>query len=216
VQLTVVAGSSRASASVAAAELVGGAARQRRCHLAPDHGERREVDAPRAATAETVRTLYVFEGSGVEVDGDAVGASTGAVVRSDTSLELVGIDDVEVLVLQGRPIGEPVAQYGPFVMNNRPRSSRRSPTTAAPGSAGGRGPRRSRSTPPRPAGSPAARTAPSRCPPRHRADAVGPLSCVSGRPPSDDRGQGAGVPVIRARARWSLSACTSRTRSART
>jgi hypothetical protein len=63
--------------------------------------------------------LYVFEGSGVEVDGDAVGASTGAVVRSDTSLELVGIDDVEVLVLQGRPIGEPVAQYGPFVMNNR-------------------------------------------------------------------------------------------------
>jgi hypothetical protein len=42
------------------------------------------------------------------------------VLDSSRPLELVAGDDgVECMVLQGRPIGEPVAQYGPFVMNTQ-------------------------------------------------------------------------------------------------
>jgi redox-sensitive bicupin YhaK (pirin superfamily) len=74
---------------------------------------------PAAAGPDTVRTLYVFEGEGIVVDGTDVGARTGAVVRTDVDAELHSPAGAEVLVLQGRPIGEPVARYGPFVMNQR-------------------------------------------------------------------------------------------------
>ncbi len=66
------------------------------------------------------RVLYLFQGPGAKIDGTVVGAYQGAVVQADVELPVVAGDaDVEALVLQGRPIGEPVAQYGPFVMNNR-------------------------------------------------------------------------------------------------
>jgi hypothetical protein len=72
---------------------------------------------PRAAGDQTIRTLYLFDGGGVELDGTAVAPRTGAVVRSDLDLELVSADGSEILLLQGRPIAEPVARYGPFVMS---------------------------------------------------------------------------------------------------
>ena len=72
---------------------------------------------PRAADG-SVRTLYVFEGSGLSVGGHLLGTSTGAAVECDRTIELVATaGPVEMLVLQGRPIAEPVARYGPFVMN---------------------------------------------------------------------------------------------------
>ena len=71
------------------------------------------------AAPGTARVLYVFEGSGLSIADEAVGASTAAVVDASAPVEVrAGAEDqVEVLVLQGRPIGEPVAQQGPFVMN---------------------------------------------------------------------------------------------------
>ena len=78
-------------------------------------------ELPPAAGAETSRTLYFFEGDTLQVGPDrTIGVSTGAVLQSDVPVLLrAGAAPAECLLLQARPIGEPVAQYGPFVMNTR-------------------------------------------------------------------------------------------------
>jgi hypothetical protein len=74
---------------------------------------------PPTVQSETVRTLYVFEGS-VEVGGRVLEAPIGAVLRSDGPVVVsAGTDGTEAFILQARPIGEPVAMGGPFVMNNQ-------------------------------------------------------------------------------------------------
>ena len=74
---------------------------------------------PPAANDDAVRTLYAFEGSGLSIAGEDIPASTGVVVEATSEVELSTSDRVEILMLQGRPLGEPVAQYGPFVMNTK-------------------------------------------------------------------------------------------------
>ena len=74
---------------------------------------------PPAKGPETVRTLYLFDGGPLHVDGHEVGPRTGAVVQADAALAFEAVERSEVLLLQGRPIGAPVAQYGPFVMNTK-------------------------------------------------------------------------------------------------
>ncbi len=85
-------------------------------HLAMTPGSTFPLPPARPGTA---RTLYVFEGA-MSVAGQVLAAGTGAVVDVGAEVPVTAGDaGAEVLVLQGRPIGEPVAQYGPFVMNDR-------------------------------------------------------------------------------------------------
>ena len=83
----------------------------------PVHEAKAEWTLPAAAGSDTVRTLYVFEGS-VRIGAHDLEASTGALLHAGDDVAITaGGYGAETLILQGRPIGEPVAQYGPFVMN---------------------------------------------------------------------------------------------------
>lgn len=71
-----------------------------------------------AAGASSNRALYYFEGSGLQVSGFGVPSEAAVRVRADVDLDLAGgATPTQLLLLQGRPIGEPVTQYGPFVGN---------------------------------------------------------------------------------------------------
>ena len=76
---------------------------------------------PAARGQGTRRMLYWFVGEGLSIAGEPQGGHAALEVAADRALELVntGGDTVECLLLQGRPIGEPVVQYGPFVMNTQ-------------------------------------------------------------------------------------------------
>jgi redox-sensitive bicupin YhaK (pirin superfamily) len=74
---------------------------------------------PAAAGAQ--RVLYAFDGGPLAVEGTALAGPSAVQVRAEAAprLENRGAVTAELLLLQGRPIGEPVARHGPFVMNTR-------------------------------------------------------------------------------------------------
>ncbi|MDI1446502.1 pirin family protein [Polyangium sp. 6x1] len=75
---------------------------------------------PKAANPQSVRTLYFFDGASLRIGERALTEHAAARVRSDVDVRLeAGDEEAEILLLQGRPIGQPVVQYGPFVMNTR-------------------------------------------------------------------------------------------------
>ncbi|MFN0030078.1 MAG: pirin family protein [Acidimicrobiales bacterium] len=78
------------------------------------------ITLPPAAGPDTIRTAYLFEGQDIGIGSRRLPNNHAAVLACDRPVQLQGGQrSAELLVLQARPIGEPVAQHGPFVMNDR-------------------------------------------------------------------------------------------------
>jgi hypothetical protein len=74
---------------------------------------------PAAAGKGTRRQLYFFEGGSARIAGEIVRGHAAVELLAGAEVELVNGDaPAEFLMLQARPIGEAVAQSGPFVMNS--------------------------------------------------------------------------------------------------
>jgi redox-sensitive bicupin YhaK (pirin superfamily) len=71
-----------------------------------------------AASAGVNRCVYLFEGA-LELGAQTFAAPLRVQLRPDRAADLASAQGAKLLVLQGRPLGEPVASYGPFVMNNK-------------------------------------------------------------------------------------------------
>ena len=76
---------------------------------------------PAATGQGTRRNLYFFKGASVVIAGQGIDAHAAIELRASLAVELVnsGNEVAEFLLLQGKPIAEPVVQYGPFVMNTQ-------------------------------------------------------------------------------------------------
>ncbi len=66
------------------------------------------------------RTLYFYEGDLLNVGATAVTKYNAVELMPNMDINIVaGGNAVSILMLQGKPIGEPVISYGPFVMNTK-------------------------------------------------------------------------------------------------
>src|SRR6185436_5982027 len=77
-------------------------------------------ELPAALHPAAVRSLYFFAGRSLKVDGQELKPPVAVVLASDRAIELeAGDASVDCLLLQARPIAEPVSHYGPFVLNTQ-------------------------------------------------------------------------------------------------
>ena len=71
------------------------------------------------ASYEVNRSIYFYKGSGINIAGIDVEPYNSVELLADQSVIIEnGNENAFFLLLQGRPINEPVVQHGPFVMND--------------------------------------------------------------------------------------------------
>ena len=84
--------------------------------IALESGAKLSVPLPEGHSA----FAYVFEGDAAQVGAETLGLRELGVLSSGDVVELAVAADAKaarVLLVAGRPLNEPVARYGPFVMN---------------------------------------------------------------------------------------------------
>ncbi len=86
-------------------------------NIAMEHGA--EFELPSCAS-DVNRTIYFYEGDELLVSGKKLPHYHSAEVDGGASIKIKTTNSkANVLILQGKPISEPVVQHGPFVMNSR-------------------------------------------------------------------------------------------------
>lgn len=72
------------------------------------------------ASAAVNRSLYFYDGNSIQISGQNFSTQLAIELHADQEVVLQnGNSESYLLLLQGKPIGEPVVQYGPFVMNTQ-------------------------------------------------------------------------------------------------
>ncbi len=73
-----------------------------------------------ASPSEVTRTLYFYEGAKIRIGKKRINPNFGIVLDASQEISIhVENEKAHFLMLQGKPIEEPVAKYGPFVMNTQ-------------------------------------------------------------------------------------------------
>lgn len=72
------------------------------------------------ASEQANRTLFFYRGSSIQIDGEKIPDEKAIQLKANQELVIEnGNTEGYFLLLQGKPINEPVVQYGPFVMNTQ-------------------------------------------------------------------------------------------------
>ena len=67
------------------------------------------------------RSVYFYSGDTIEIESVNIEMDHQVKLMADVDISILntGTEPARLLILEGKPIGEPVAQYGPFVMNTQ-------------------------------------------------------------------------------------------------